>query len=223
MKAYLEIGRRKTFAAAIDWPGWCRSGRDESAALESLLAYAKRYAAAIAPSGLAFEPPDDLAGFEIVERLEGNATTDFGAPDIPPSADAAQIDRSDASLYGAQLEACWQYFDHAVAAAHGKQLQKGPRGGGRELQAIVEHVVGAEQAYLRVLGWRVKSEKEGGVSELAGRLRQEMPKALVAAARGELPSEGPRGGKRWTPRYYVRRSAWHLLDHAWEIEDRVIE
>jgi hypothetical protein len=28
------------------------------------------------------------------------------------------------------------------------------------------------------------------------------------------------GEKRWPPRYVARRMAWHLLDHAWEIEDR---
>lgn len=219
MDAYLEVGNRKTFAGVIDWPGWCRSGRDETAALESLLAYSQRYKTAIAPSGLAFKPPDDLSGFQIVERLEGNATTEFGAPDRAPSADAAPIDRSDAKRYRTILEVCWQYFDLAVEAARGHKLQKGPRGGGRELEAIVEHVVEAEQAYLRVLGWKVKAEADSG---LAKRLRQELPKALEAAARGDLPSEGPRGGKRWAPRYYVRRSAWHLLDHAWEIEDRVI-
>jgi hypothetical protein len=49
-------------------------------------------------------------------------------------------------------------------------------------------------------------------------------KAFIAAARarahGELPDQGPRGGKRWPARYAIRRSAWHALDHAWEIEDR---
>jgi hypothetical protein len=46
--------------------------------------------------------------------------------------------------------------------------------------------------------------------------------SLEAAARGELPRVGPRGGLRWTPRFYVRYSAWHILDHAWEIEDRLL-
>jgi hypothetical protein len=43
---------------------------------------------------------------------------------------------------------------------------------------------------------------------------------LSAVACGEPVRTGPRGGVRWTARYYVRRSAWHVLDHAWEIEDR---
>jgi len=44
--------------------------------------------------------------------------------------------------------------------------------------------------------------------------------ALHAKVRGELPAKGPRGGDRWPARYAIRRSAWHALDHAWEIEDR---
>jgi hypothetical protein len=26
----------------------------------------------------------------------------------------------------------------------------------------------------------------------------------------------------WTPRRFVRRTAWHLFDHLWEIEGRLI-
>jgi len=40
--------------------------------------------------------------------------------------------------------------------------------------------------------------------------------------RGEIPHQGPRGGALWTPRYFVRRVAWHTVDHLWEIEDRIV-
>jgi hypothetical protein len=46
--------------------------------------------------------------------------------------------------------------------------------------------------------------------------------ALEASARGEIPARGPRGGRRWSPRYFVRRATWHILDHVWEIEDRML-
>ncbi len=45
---------------------------------------------------------------------------------------------------------------------------------------------------------------------------------LGAGARGEIPERGSRGGTLWTPRYFVRRVAWHTLDHAWELEDRIV-
>ena len=44
---------------------------------------------------------------------------------------------------------------------------------------------------------------------------------LEARARGEEPDEPNKVRSRWGPRYFVRRSAWHALDHAWEIEDRL--
>ncbi|NOX63821.1 MAG: hypothetical protein GXP42_18035 [Chloroflexi bacterium] len=106
---YLEIGKRRTFACAAAWPGWCRSGRDEARALQALLAYGPRYAQVAQRGGVLFDAPSDIAQFQVVERLQGTGVTDFGAPGVIP----------------------------------------------------------------------------------------------------------------WPPRYFIRRVIWHVLDHAWEIEDRV--
>lgn len=84
------------------------------------------------------------------------------------------------------------------------------------------HVLEAELAYLRQLGGKVKLEEAAGVQEKFVRLRAAVRETLAAAARGEVAAEGPRGGKRWTPRYFVRRAAWHVLDHTWEMEDRTM-
>jgi hypothetical protein len=223
IRIYLEVGKKKTFAGAIDWPGWCRSGRGDEAALESLLAYAGRFARAIKSARLEFTTPKNLAAFEVVERVKGDATTDFGAPVIPPRADRDPTDEADVRRFVALLEACWKTFDAAVKAARGKVLRTGPRGGGRDLGKIVDHVVGAEAAYLRRLGVNPGPDQTEDVADREKLLRRLFAEGLEAARRGELPKAGPRGGKRWTPRYYVRRSAWHVLDHAWEIEDRAIK
>jgi len=42
IRVVVEGGAKRVFASAVDWPGWARSGRDEAAALEALLAYAPR-------------------------------------------------------------------------------------------------------------------------------------------------------------------------------------
>src|SRR5262249_11588653 len=144
---YLEIGKKRTFAGAIDWPGWCRSGRDEGAALQALVDYGPRYAAVLGAARLPFEAPGDAAALAVVERLGGTSTTDFGAPDVAPSSDTRPIDAAELERLKALLQAYWQAFDAAVSAASGKELRKGPRGGGRDLEAIVLHVLGAEQAY----------------------------------------------------------------------------
>jgi hypothetical protein len=120
------------------------------------------------------------------------------------------------------LEACWQAFDTIVEAAAGRELRKGPRGGGRALGDIVRHVQEAEAAYLSSLGGKWKPGIEEDASQAWAQLRQAILGTLASAARGEIPARGPRGGLRWTSRYFVRRLAWHALDHAWEIEDRII-
>lgn len=218
LDVYLEIGKKRTFAGVIKWPGWCRSGRDEEAALQALLDYGPRYQRVLQTTSLAFQPPVDVSAFSIIERLEGDATTDFGAPGAIPAADQEQFGNAERRRTQTVLEACWQTFDAAVKMATGKELRKGPRGGGRDLDKMIQHVADVEIAYLRQLGRKYKK----GTNEEPDAIRQAVLEALVAAADGEIPARGPRGGVRWPPRYFVRRLAWHVLDHAWEIEDRII-
>ncbi len=218
---YLEIGKKRTFAGANDWPGWCRSGRDEGSALQALVEYGPRYARVLRAARLGFRAPADASAFAVIERLEGNATTDFGAPAIAPSSDARPVDDAELRRFQALLKACWQAFDAAARAAIGKELRKGPRGGGRDLEGIVQHVLGGDAGYLARLAWKLEKGEANDPGEELGRTRQAILKALASAARGEVPARGPRGGVRWAPRYFVRRVAWHVLDHTWEIEDRV--
>lgn len=211
--AYLEIGSKRVFAGAIEWPGWCRSGRDEDAALQALVDFGPRYAKAIGRATAGFVPPPDVSSVEVVERLQGNATTDFGAPGIPPAADDRPVTDADLNRLITLLEAAWAAFDRAAQANASAVLRKGPRGGGREVDEIVRHVLAADGAYLRSLGGQHRDDANASVKDAA------MVAALRARAQGG-PLPVNRRGKIWTPRYGVRRSAWHALDHAWEIEDR---
>ena len=221
MDVYLETGRKRVFAGAIDWPGWCRSGRDPNSALQALFDYARRYARALQTAQLAFPAPADPAAFRVVERLEGSATTDFGAPDKAPSSDSRPVSEMELQDFTAILRACWAAFDAAARATAGRELRKGPRRGGRDLEGITRHVLGAEAAYLSRLGWKFKNEREADLEEALRQTRQAVLDGLASAVRQGVPPLGPRGGARWTPRYFVRRAAWHVLDHAWEIEDRI--
>ena len=221
IEVYLEIVEKRALAAAIEWPGWCRLARDEKAALQALLDYGARYERALRGTSLGFKAPGSLSDFKVVERLPGSASTLFGAPDHPPRRDSDPVKEADLRALGELLQACWREFDAAAKAATGKALRKGPRGGGRDLEKIREHLFGGDEAYLRALGSDFKSE---GVDDIGKRLKQVRGAILVglrASAAGEYAPVGPRGGKRWSPRYFVRRVAWHTLDHAWEIQDRV--
>src|SRR5215203_2996792 len=121
IEVYMEVGRKKVFAGALDWPGWCRSARDEGAVLATLAEYAPRYATIFSRTPIDFVPPDDPAAFTVVERLTGNSTTDFGAPDVAPSRDAELFDEVARERSEAILAAIWQAFDQAVRAAEGKE------------------------------------------------------------------------------------------------------
>ncbi len=223
IEVYLEVGKKRTIAGAIEWPGWCRVGRDADSALQVLFDYGPRYGRLLDATPLGFQVPRDRSAFFVVERLEGNATTDFGAPDASPSTDAQPVDAAELQRMQTLLRACWQAFDQAVQAATGKELRKGPRGGGRELDEITRHVLGGDASYLARLAWKFKPDEAAPLDDELSRSRQAILDALAAAAQGDLPTHGPRGGAIWTPRYFVRRVAWHVLDHAWEIEDRAGE
>jgi hypothetical protein len=218
---YIEAGERKVFAGALAWPGWCRSAPDEGSALQALVDYGNRYRLAIGSTARSFRPPGDPSGLRVVERTEGNSSTDFGVPAIPPAWDSQPLDEEELAELTDLLDECWAAFDASARAARGKELQKGPRGGGRDVEKIRAHVLDGETSYLTQLGGRYRSK--GKIDTELKRVRREFLDALVARVRGDLPDAGPRGGKRWSARYAIRRSAWHSLDHAWEIEDRLID
>ncbi|HEY7846823.1 MAG TPA: DinB family protein [Candidatus Limnocylindria bacterium] len=216
LRIYLERGAKRTFAGALDWPGWSRSGKDQELAVEALLAYAPRYARALKRAGLNEAPPGTEATVEIVQRMAGGSGTDFGVPSDAPKHDAQPLKGRELSRQRALLEAAWQAFDDAAVAARGKTLSVGPRGGGRTLAKMTGHVLEAEVAYLGQLG----SKPPTGAGDEMAAVRQAALAALDAVANG-APLDRPRNTKRpWSPRYFIRRSAWHALDHAWELEDR---
>jgi len=222
IKIYLEIGKKRTFAGAIDWPGWCRSGRDEDSAMQALFQYGPRYARVLRNTRLGFRLPRDASEFAVIEQLKGDSTTDFGAPSIAPSSDARPVDNTELQRFQRLLRACWRMLDVAAKAATGKTLRLGPRGGGRNVEGIIRHVLGSDEGYLSGVGWKLEKSEGSDLAKELSRTREAILNALTSAAKGEIPRRGPRGGIRWSARYFVRRVAWHLLDHAWEIEDRIL-
>ncbi|MFN2520300.1 MAG: hypothetical protein ABR525_04560 [Candidatus Limnocylindria bacterium] len=218
-EVYLETGAKRAFASAAEWPGWCRSGSDEAAALDALIAYAPRYRSAIGRAGRGLAVPKTRTDLHIAEHLDGNSTTDFGAPGAIARAEARDIDPRGVARLAAVMTACWKRFDELADAADGRPLRKGPRGGGRDREKIRKHVAEAEGSYLSALGGKAPRGGADVDTQLAA-THEAFLAALSSRAKGELPSRGPRGGERWPARYAARRAAWHVLDHAWELEDR---
>lgn len=203
---YVERAPKKVFACALEWPGWARSAKTEDEALRVLAGYASRYRPVAERAGVRFPKSagDDL---RVVERVQGSSSTEFGIPGtFDVAADQRSLTKASAARLADLVAASWAYFDD-VAAGAPPSLRKGPRGGGRDRDAIVAHVHDAELAYANKIGVRAAS-------------RQPILEAL-RAARAPVPQSSATGKSTpWPYRYAARRIAWHALDHAWEIEDR---
>ena len=182
-------------------------------ALEALVVSLPRFGVVAERAGLIPPVVEDKSTFEIVDSVEGGATTGFGAPERITAGDLRPTDAVEADRLGRLVEASWLVFADVVAQAPA-ELRKGPRGGGRDRDKIAEHVILAEHAYARTIGIKPPSSDPADAAAV-----EAMREAMAAALR--LPSDGsPIAGRKWPPRYAARRIAWHLLDHAWEIEDR---
>jgi hypothetical protein len=157
----LEIGSTWVFASAVDWPGWCRRGKGEGAAIAVLLEHADRYRRVAGPGFRAGRP-------EVVGRVDGNATTNFGAPGVRGPWDDERLDAAEVARQVGLLRS---------------------------------------RSYARRVGVRVSPRTPW----------TEQRDKITAAL---MEERGDPATKAWPARYFIRRSAWHVLDHAWEMEDK---
>ena len=184
----------------------------EADALAALAAAADRYAPIAAAAGTSFPGPDERT-YEVVDRIEGGAGTDFGVPSRVTGLERRPVGAAEATRLAGLLAAAWTAFDR-IAAAAPEALRKGPRGGGRDTSKIVQHVVESDQAYAREIGVRVKPFGPDDRAALDA-MRAMMLDVL------RQPSDGsPLADRKWPPRHAANYITWHALDHAWEIEDR---
>jgi hypothetical protein len=210
-RVYLETGAKRTFAVALDWPGWGRSGKTSEDALEALAEYVTRYAPVAKKAGFDLGAAD--TGFDVVATVPGNATTDFGAPAAFVAADDEPFTAAAATRAAALVEACWDTLTR-VAARSPQELRKGPRGGGRDRDKMLHHVIEAEAAYARKIGVRHKPPAIDDKAAIKA-MRADIIAVIGAPAEG-----GPLEPNGWPVAYAARRIGWHALDHAWEMQDR---
>lgn len=207
----IETGAKRVFAFAIDWPGWCRTAKNEVVALQTLAAYAPRYAPLAARASIRFPTRFEL---DVTARVRGTATTDFGAPDAKLPDDTRPLRAAEAARLIALMQAGWHTLDD-IASRAPVALQKGPRGGGRDRDPMLEHVLSAEQAYARKLGVRLTQPATGDTAAIAA-----FREAIVSACLERAAHKDTGDEKQWPVRYFIRRLTWHALDHAWEMDDR---
>jgi hypothetical protein len=215
IRVMLETGPKgkKVVAVAPDWPGLSRGAKTEVAAIERLRSYVPRYAPVVKLAGMetAFA---DLATVDVVERYPGTGSTDFWGISFAFS----NIDRQEMSNQELEREltlmrACWAFFDD-VRSRVSAEMRKGPRGGGRDRDRIVRHTLASEQQdWAKKIGMR-PSEDVTLTDEGLHAHRD----AYCAAIRA-LHAEG-KMARNWPLRFLIRHTAFHTMDHAWEMEDK---
>jgi hypothetical protein len=206
---------KQSVALSIDWPGWERGAKTAELALETLESYRERYRPIATLAGM--DHDFDAAGpLEIVEETVGTGMTDFWGISFSPSAaepepmGVAELERGITLL-----RACWRFFD-GVAARVSAEMLKGPRGGGRDRDQIIRHTIRVEsEDFARRVGLQIP--------EGAALMPDALPPyrdAYVAAMRAYNAGEVTRRMRSWTLPFLIRHSAYHTLDHAWEMEDK---
>jgi hypothetical protein len=193
----VETGAKKVFATAVDWPGWSRSGRTEELALAALAAAAERYAAVAKEAGEAFPPPPaGLEDLDIVERNSGGASTDFGVPSVVTDLDRRPVSAVEADRLCRLVGAAWTVFDR-VAANAPKELRTGPRGGGRDRDKIVDHVLGADHVYAREMGASAWPPRRAPIAARSRRCARSC--SISSASRRTGPRSAGASGRHATP------------------------
>ena len=217
MRIVLEIGPKgkRVVAGAIDWPGFERWGKDEDSAIERLLSYVPRYVGAAERAGLADAFARAAREPEVVERYPGNTSTDFwGIAHVPSPLERDTLSDADLEHRLRVLRGCWSYFDDTVARVTG-ELRPGVRGGGRTSTQVIRHVVLNEpEQFAKKVGVRTPLD---AVLDPEG---LEAHRAAFVDGIRAANAAGPMVGRAWTVAFLLRRTAQHVMDHAWEMEDR---
>ena len=215
IRVMLEMGPKgkKVVAVAPDWPGLSRGAKTEDAAIQRILSYVPRYAPVAQLAGMDAEFPA-TATADVVERYPGTSSTDFWGISFAFS----EIDRQEMSSQELEREltlmrACWAFFDD-VRSRVSPEMRKGPRGGGRDRDHIVRHTLASEQQdWAKKIGLR-PSEDVTLTDEGLQAHRDAYCTAIQA-----LHAEG-KMARTWPLRFLIRHTAFHTMDHAWEMEDR---
>jgi hypothetical protein len=214
LRVMLEIGPKgkKVAAVAPDWPGLERGAKTREAAIESLQSYLPRYTPVAKLAGMEAALAS-ITTLDVVERYLGTGSTDFWGISFAVS----EIDRQDLSSEELEREltlmaACWAFFDD-VRLRVSSQMQKGPRGGGRDRDQIVGHVIRTEQEWAGKVG--VPTPRGAMVTDDGLQTYRDAYRNGIRAfhAEGKM-------ARTWPLRYLIRHTAYHTLDHAWEMEDK---
>ncbi|MGA7362262.1 MAG: hypothetical protein WBZ07_04825 [Candidatus Dormiibacterota bacterium] len=211
----LEVGptAKKVVAVAPDWPGLERGAKTAETAIEKVQAYLPRYAGVAQLAGTA----DEFAAIskaDVVDQYRGTRSTDFWGISFAFSGmDWQPMSTMELERQLALLQACWTFFDD-VRWRVTSEMRKGQRGGGRDRERIVTHTLGVEQGWAEKIG----VHPPPGVVVTDDVHLKAYLEAYCTATRTFHADR--KSARTWPHRYLVRHTAYHTMDHAWELEDK---
>ncbi|MGB8644736.1 MAG: hypothetical protein WCF84_05835 [Anaerolineae bacterium] len=214
LRVAIEIGpkSKKVVAVAPDWPGLERGAKTEQAAIERLLSYVPRYATVTKLAGMeaAFATTPVV---DVVEHYPGTGSTDFWGISFAFSGIDQQVMSAKALERELTLmRACWAVFDD-VRSLVSAEMQRGPRGGGRDRDRIVRHTLATEQDWAKKLGVLMPQDAMRSDKGLNAYRDAYCNAIRVFHSEGKM-------ARTWPLRYLIRHTAYHTLDHAWEMQDK---
>ena len=214
LRVMLEVGPKgkKVVAVAPDWPGLERGAKTGEAAIERLQSYLPRYAQVAKLAGMDAEFAA-ISTVDVVEQYPGTGSTDFWGISFAFSGIDRQAMSSEESERELMLmQACWAFFDD-VRSRVSAEMQKGPRGGGRDRDQIVRHTFGTEQDWAKKIG--VLTLQGAMLTDDGLQAHRDAYRKAIRA----FHSQG-KTARTWPLRYLIRHTAYHTMDHAWEMEDK---
>ena len=217
VRTVIEHGTKdkRSVAFSLDWPGWSRGAKSVELALGTLESYRERYRPVADLAGMRREF-DGAGPLEVIEDRVGTGSTDFwGISFSPSSNEHGRLSDAEFARRIKLLQACWAFFD-GVAARVSPEMRKGPRGGGRDRNRIIRHTIRTEsEDFAKQVGLRIPEE----AALTPDGLRQHR-ETYVAAMRAYNAGQIEKRMRSWTLPFLIRHSAFHTLDHAWEMEDK---
>ena len=216
VRVMIEQGTKgkRYVAYAVDWPGWSRGAKSEEAAYDVLESYRERYRPVARLAGLGDEF-DATGSLEVTERYVGTGSTDFWGISFSscPLELTEPMTDDECERKLALMQATWSYFDDTYGRVSA-ELQKGPRGVGRSRDEILNHTYATERTQFAP---KIAVDTPQAVMLTPDGLRDHRDRYLAAIRSYQAETKNAR---TWSLPFLIRHTAYHMMDHAWEMQDK---
>lgn len=228
---YLESGprRKKTLVHVIELLGCVAGGPTTEEALEQTPAAIRAFRRFLARFGASSDLDDEIE-LRIAEHVTEGVWLGNGDPSLVFEPDLAPLTPEDTEDYINRLEWMRADMQALVSGLSPEQLVLKPVAG-RSIQAILEHVLESEYAYMRAFGkleglpgtGSIVKKRQGEVLDWLGIVRQKEFERLRSLSQKERSEPFVHWKYTRTARKVMRRMLEHNWEHLMELKARLGE